>query len=485
MTRGAGFWPGGRERSVPPGFPGETGEPDSSATTASAPGRKRKRPIGGWRPRPDLGIPDLGDDPTIEEPRPTSEPDPRPVPRPDPERRSARPEPVARRVPASEPDPEPERRSGRPEPVARRVPASEPRRPEDLAARRQAATDRLAPAERPEPVVRRIPVQERPEQVARRVRVSERPEPSPRRRPGAEGAEELSARRRPAADEPVGPAERFPRRPAAEEPEGPERRHRRPAAEAPVGHEDDEAPARSPFSERPPRKRAVPRAEARVAPAIAASRRAHPAARRLVEVWPGGRAGSLPPDFPGSGAVDKVASEKPPDRILTLADTPSKATPDETRLPKKRRTTGEARTRRAITLPLRPPQRFNNIVGAVYAALADPLAADSAEAREQRAARVREVGLITASTALVALLIYGIFPVRTFLDQRSATADAEERLEKIAEENDRLTTEAERLRDDEEIELRARSDYGWVFPGEESYGVLPPPVATTTTLPEG
>jgi len=322
VTRGAGFWPGGRERSVPPGFPGETGEPSSSAT-ASAPGpkRKRKRPIGGWRPRPDLGIPDLGDDPTTEEPRP--------------------------------------------------------------------------------------------------------------------------------------------------------------------GVEEGSKAERSPFSERPPRKRAVPRAEARVAPAIAASRRAHPATRRLLDVWPGGRAGSLPPDFPGSGAGagsgGKVAVEDPPDRILTLADTPSRSMLDESRLADMRRTTGEARSRWAITLPLRPPQRFNNIVGAVYAALADPLAADSAEAREQRAARVREVGLVTASTALVALLIYGIFPVRTFLDQRSNTAEAEERLEKLSEANERLEEEAEQLRDDEEIEMRARSDYGWVFPGEESYGVTPPPVAPTTT----
>lgn len=210
--------------------------------------------------------------------------------------------------------------------------------------------------------------------------------------------------------------------------------------------------------------------DARVGPAVAASRRAHPTGRRLGSAWPGSNAGALPPDFPGSGAGGDVVIERPRDRLLAVADPPR--TKDKE--PKARR-----------NLPIRPPQSFNNIVAAVYAALADPLAADSAEAREQRAAKVREVGLIAASTALVALLVYGIFPVRTFLNQRSATSDAEERLERIAEANDRLAKEVEQLQDDGEIELRARSDYGWVFPGEESYGVLPSPVATTTTtVPE-
>jgi cell division protein FtsB len=156
--------------------------------------------------------------------------------------------------------------------------------------------------------------------------------------------------------------------------------------------------------------------------------------------------------------------EEPRERLRAVADPP--ATP---------------KTKSRRPLPIRPPQSFNNIVAAVYAALADPLAADSPEAREQRAAKVREVGLVAASTALVALLVYGIFPVRTFLNQRAATSDAEERLERIAEANDRLANEVEQLQDDDEVELRARSDYGWVFPGEESYGVLPSPVATTTT----
>jgi cell division protein FtsB len=266
-----------------------------------------------------------------------------------------------------------------------------------------------------------------------------------------------------------------------------------------------------------PRKRVVAPADARVQPAVAASRHAHPTARppvrppaggrRLAANWPGSHAGALPPDFPGGNGGD-VVFHRPRPRALAVTDPPrsrrpkgkARAKPETTPADLLAAVPGDADPandggRRA--LPLRPPQRFNNIVGAVYAALADPLAADSAEAREQRAARVREVGLIAASSALVAVLVYGIFPVRTFLNQRAATEEAQERLEKIAEANERMRREAERLRDDEEIELRARSDYGWVFPGEESYGVLPSPVAepapgdgeadatTSSTTPEG
>jgi cell division protein FtsB len=231
-----------------------------------------------------------------------------------------------------------------------------------------------------------------------------------------------------------------------------------------------------------PTKRAVSREDAvEVHAAAARTRRRHPAAQRLSSTWPGQRPSSVPPGFPGREPGGNVVFTKEPEPALrAVIDEPVSAP----HLPRKRRTTSDERQRdakRRRPSPIRPPQRFNDIVAAVYAALADPLAADSAEAREQRAARVREIGLVAASTALVAVLVYGIFPVRTFLNQRSNTAEAEERLEKLSEANERLEHEADQLRDDDEIEMRARSDYNWVFPGEESYGVLPPPVAPTTT----
>jgi cell division protein FtsB len=88
---------------------------------------------------------------------------------------------------------------------------------------------------------------------------------------------------------------------------------------------------------------------------------------------------------------------------------------------------------------------------------------------------------MAASAALVAVGIYGIFPVRTFLNQRQTESDTRERLDHLAEANRRLAEEARRLKDKDEIELRARRDYGWVFPGEESYRVLPAPTPRTST----
>jgi cell division protein FtsB len=342
-----------------------------------------------------------------------------------------------------------------------------------------------------------------------------RPRPAPEPAPESESPPEVPTRRRPAEpDEPDGPDAFDQLEGLDDDDDDDEAYARRPPSWYRRG--DDDAPPA-------PRKRVVAPADARVQPAVAASRRAHPTARGLGGAWPGGNAGGLPPDFPGNQGGD-VVFRKPRRRGAGARPGPAdrggkgaKGTKGG-KGPKAKGKSGTARVdrldrvdrvelgdagdadpraRRSLPRPLRPPQRFNNIVAAVYAALADPLAADSAEAREQRAARVREVGLIAASSALVAVLVYGIFPVRTFLNQRSATADARERLEKITEENERMRREAERLREDDEVELRARADYGWVFPGEESYGVLPSPVAeptpdpppdggtTTTTTSEG
>lgn len=274
-----------------------------------------------------------------------------------------------------------------------------------------------------------------------------------------------------------------------------------------------------------PRKRTVPRADAaRNHEAAARGRRLHPAASLLAAAWPGQSESSVPADFPGRPGGGKIVFTPPADPVLAGVDpevgevvlraiesdpdpdpAPSPADAIEVEvedtqapavvLPTKRRTTRDERQQEAQAKvaarakadrkrrpsPIRPPKRFNDVVAAVYAALADPLAADTAEAREERAARVREVGLLAASTALVAVLIYGIFPVRTFLDQRASTSEAEERLEKLSEHNERLERQAEKLLDDDEVEMRAREDYGWVYPGDELYGVTPPPAAPTTS----
>jgi len=105
----------------------------------------------------------------------------------------------------------------------------------------------------------------------------------------------------------------------------------------------------------------------------------------------------------------------------------------------------------------------------------DRLAPIDEEARERRNARLRWLGTRVGSVALTGLLVYAVFPVRTYLNQRSDTDRAREQLDVLGEENDRLEQRAGELRDDETVEEIARRDHGLVMPGEEPYIVLPPP----------
>jgi cell division protein FtsB len=111
----------------------------------------------------------------------------------------------------------------------------------------------------------------------------------------------------------------------------------------------------------------------------------------------------------------------------------------------------------------------------------DKLAPIDEEARERRNARLRWLGTRVGSVALSGLLVYAIFPVRTYLSQRSDTDRAREQLDVLSEENERLEQRADELRDPETVEEIARRDHNLVMPGEESYAILPPPEAA----PEG
>jgi cell division protein FtsB len=109
------------------------------------------------------------------------------------------------------------------------------------------------------------------------------------------------------------------------------------------------------------------------------------------------------------------------------------------------------------------------------------------EARQRRLAQLRRVAMRVGSFTLAAMLIYAVFPVRTYLNQRAATDRAREQIDVLSRENDRLEGRADDLRDPETIEEIARRELGLVMPGEESYGILPAPPpdesATTTTVP--
>ncbi|HKH07080.1 MAG TPA: septum formation initiator family protein, partial [Acidimicrobiales bacterium] len=106
---------------------------------------------------------------------------------------------------------------------------------------------------------------------------------------------------------------------------------------------------------------------------------------------------------------------------------------------------------------------------------------EGVDAREARNAKLRRAGTRVGSVAVAGVLIYAVFPVRTYLDQRAATRRAQEQIEVISEQNARLEEQVGRLDTDEEVERIAREQYGLVRPGEEPYGLLPVPQATTTT----
>ncbi|MEJ5254197.1 MAG: septum formation initiator family protein [Acidimicrobiales bacterium] len=73
------------------------------------------------------------------------------------------------------------------------------------------------------------------------------------------------------------------------------------------------------------------------------------------------------------------------------------------------------------------------------------------------------------------VLFLGVFPTRTYLNQRAEIGRAEERLAGLTARNDELQRQVDLLNTDGEIERLAREQFGLAKPGEEVYQVLPPP----------
>jgi cell division protein FtsB len=96
------------------------------------------------------------------------------------------------------------------------------------------------------------------------------------------------------------------------------------------------------------------------------------------------------------------------------------------------------------------------------------------EARARRALLLRRSASLVAAVCLVAVVVYSVFPVRTWVDQRAESDRAREQLEVFEEENARLEQEAADLRTQERIVELAR-ELGLVMPGEELYGIFPGP----------
>ena len=81
---------------------------------------------------------------------------------------------------------------------------------------------------------------------------------------------------------------------------------------------------------------------------------------------------------------------------------------------------------------------------------------------------------LLATALIVAVIVVGVFPTRSYLSQRAAIASASKQADELSSTNDTLQAEADRLQSDAEIEAQART-YGLVKKGEEAYHILPAP----------
>ena len=91
----------------------------------------------------------------------------------------------------------------------------------------------------------------------------------------------------------------------------------------------------------------------------------------------------------------------------------------------------------------------------------------------------RFLGPLLGGAVLVVFLVAGVFPTRTYLQQRDAIAAEERKVAVLSSENDKLAAKVERLHTDAEIERLAREQYNLVRPGEEAYAILPGPADPT------
>jgi cell division protein FtsB len=80
---------------------------------------------------------------------------------------------------------------------------------------------------------------------------------------------------------------------------------------------------------------------------------------------------------------------------------------------------------------------------------------------------------------VLAVFVIGVFPTRQYLDQRATTNERSAELSQLRAENAKLQAQIDALATDAEIERIARSEYSLVYPGEETYAVLPPPTTAT------
>ncbi len=83
------------------------------------------------------------------------------------------------------------------------------------------------------------------------------------------------------------------------------------------------------------------------------------------------------------------------------------------------------------------------------------------------------IGVMCLSLAIIVGI--AVLPLRTWYQQRELAADTQADLTAIQSEVAELQANYELLQTDDEIERLGRDNFDLVFPGEESYRILPAP----------
>ncbi len=81
--------------------------------------------------------------------------------------------------------------------------------------------------------------------------------------------------------------------------------------------------------------------------------------------------------------------------------------------------------------------------------------------------------VVITCLSLAVLVGLAVVPVRTWLSQKEKTRQAETEISRIDQDIASLERQLDQLQTDAEIERRARQDFDLVYPGEESYRILP------------
>jgi cell division protein FtsB len=111
-----------------------------------------------------------------------------------------------------------------------------------------------------------------------------------------------------------------------------------------------------------------------------------------------------------------------------------------------------------------------------------PASRKAATSKAKRPSLIRRVlpSLLTVGFSFVIVIGIGLLPARTWLAQRESIADTQSHLDALQTEVAKLEVQLQLLETDSEVERVARQNFDYVYPGEESYRILPAPAASGT-----